>query len=202
MRQSEIIHLYRRAGIYTYYIVVESAEAGPTPVPTSSLPIAVGLSVSPTTDGIGRLVDFTARLSRPDPNIAYRFVFADGSQTGWQKDPSATHSYSSPDIYQSYVNIGLRDYGSIREAGRSPRQPIRVFQTQTPSSLRVRLNASSTAVYVRRPITFIASVNSRESNVRYRFNFGDGSATFFLMITYPESRHVGPQVTQVESRTR
>jgi PKD domain len=129
MRQTEIVHLYRKPGNYTYSVLIKPSL---TPPLTPSLPApTVKLYVNPTTAVTNSIVTFTAQLSRSHPNIKYRFAFADGSQTDWQDAPRTSHSYAAPNIYPAYVDIGEEGGGSVKRVGGSTRQPIMVTAAQT-----------------------------------------------------------------------
>lgn len=186
MSQPKIVHLYRRAATFTYSILVEPAspqpkptpiptpKPTPTPRPTPTLAIPTAkLSVTPATVKINRPVSLSAQLSRPYPNIRYRFVFGDGTAGGWQTEARATHAYPLPGAYQAYVDLGVSANGSIKQASSSKRESIQVSGPSPPTGVAVKLSASATSVKVAAPITFTARVNSRQSNVRYRFFFGD-----------------------------
>lgn len=131
VRQAKVSHVYLQAGTYTYSVLVE-AEKQSTPTPVLPVP-NVKLSVSPIAVEVNRLVNFSARLSRRYPNLKYRFVFGDGSDTGWQDEPKATHSYRATNTFKAYVDIGTLSNGSINQAGGSERESIEV--TEPPGSL-------------------------------------------------------------------
>jgi PKD repeat protein len=173
MHQAKITHPYPKAGTYTYSILVEQ-EKQPTPTPTQTATTpTVSLTATPETVEVNRLVNFSAQLSRRYPNIKYRFVFADGSDSGWQDSSNATHSYRSPNTYKAYVDIGVYSNGSTRQVGGSPRQAVKV--TESRSVTRVELSASPTSVEKGKPVTFNARLNPQSANARYRFDFGDKS---------------------------
>ncbi|MGZ8847833.1 MAG: PKD domain-containing protein, partial [Pyrinomonadaceae bacterium] len=173
MRQAKITHPYPKAGTYTYSILVE-AEKQPTPTPTQTATTpTVSLTATPETVEVNRSVNFSAQLSRRYPNIKYRFVFADGSDSGWQDSSNATHSYRSPNTYKAYVDIGLYANGSTKQLGGSPRQAIKV--TESRPVTRVELSATPTSVESGKPVTFNARLNPQSANARYRFDFGDKS---------------------------
>jgi PKD repeat protein len=188
MRQTELDHLYRKPGDYTYSILVEpSGSPTPTPTPTPAIP-GVKLSATPTSVEINRPVDFAAQLSHSYPNIKYRFGFADGSKTDWRDSPQTTHSYRSPGSYQAYVDIGLGNSGSVKQVGGSPRQAIEVT-APPPRTIAVDLTADRVAVQAKDEVSFFARVDSTEPNVRYLFDFGDGSGSAGWQAS-PQTKHV------------
>jgi PKD repeat protein len=188
MRQPRIVHLYTKPGNYTYSILVESASQ-PTPTPTPSLAIpSVKLAVAPNSVEVNRPVTFAAQLSHRYPNIRFRFIFADGSETAWQTEANSTHAYRSAGIYQAYVDLGISANGSIKQAGGSKRESVQVIEASRPANVTVKLSASATSVEVAAPVTFIASVSSPPANARYRFDFGDQSKPTDWQAT-PQTRH-------------
>jgi hypothetical protein len=137
----------------------------------------VKLSASPTSVEINRPVSFSAQLSRRYQNLKYRFVFGDGSDTGWQDDARATHSYRTANTFKAYVDIGVVSNGSIKQAGGSARQSINVAGPPRPVTVGVKLSASPASVESAKPVTLTARVSARSPNTKYRFDFGDRSAT-------------------------
>ena len=134
-RQTQIVHCYCASGNYTYSVLVKSSGPPPTPTPTPSpspLVPGVKLAAQPTSVTTTQTVNFAAQLSHSYPNIKYRFEFGDGSQTGWQERPQATHTYRSPDTYYTYVDIGAANYGSVKQVGGSERKPIQVTTPSQP----------------------------------------------------------------------
>lgn len=182
VRQTEIVYLYRAAGNYTYSILVESA--GP---PAQDIP-RVTLSAYPTPVATESPVTFTAQLSNSYPNIKYRFVFGDQNQTQWQDAPQTTHAYKAAGRYQAFVDIGEIGGGGVKPLGGSVRQSIEV----TSPSLRplaVTLSANPRSVEVKQPATFVARVDSSDPNIRYRFDFGDGSGSTAWQVS-PQTTHI------------
>jgi len=169
--EGKIVYLYRKPGTYTYSILVEPSGS-PTPTPTPALP-GVNLTATPGSVEIDCPVDFAAQLSRPYPNIKYRFVFADGSQTAWRDSPQTTHSYRSPGTYQAYVDIGLGNSGAVKQVDGSPRRAIEV--TPPLRTIAVDLTANKVTIQAKDEVEFFARVNSNERNISYRFDFGDRS---------------------------
>jgi PKD repeat protein len=124
VRQPKLSHLYTQTGTYTYSILVESA----TSTSTSSQPVlpSVKLTANPMSVDVSQLVNFVAVLSHNYPNLRYRFVFGDGSDSGWQNEANATHVYRAPNTYSAYVDIGVADSGSVKQSGGSTRELIQV----------------------------------------------------------------------------
>jgi hypothetical protein len=165
--QTRINHLYTTSGTFTYSILVKSSERLTT-VPDVKL---LATSTSVKTDG---LVNFKAELSHEYPNIKYRFVFGDGSQTDWQDSQLTTHSYRSAGTYRAYVDIGL---GNGRSTALKPR------------TIAVQLTADRAMVQAKDAVTFLAQVDPIEPNLRYRFSFGDRSRSTEWQ-TSAQTKHV------------
>jgi hypothetical protein len=183
--QNKIDWLYRKPGNYTYSILVEPSGS-PTPPPTPAPP-GVKLSAAPRSVEIDRPVDFAAQLSRPYPNIRYRFVFGDKNQTDWQDKPGTTHAYKVAGRYLAYVDIGVMSNGGVKPLGGSARQPIEVM-SPAPRPVSVTLSASPVPVAEKQPATFVARVDSSEPNIRYRFDFGDRSGSTAWQVS-PRTTH-------------
>ena len=180
IRETRIDHLYTSTGTFTYSILVKAVE--PLTVP------AVKLSANPTPIETNGLVKFAAELSQSYPDMKYRFVFADGSDSGWQDRSEATHSYRRPATYQAYVDIGLGDIGSTKRVGGSPRRAVEVISPPR-TTIAVRLTADRIAVQAKDEVTFVAQVNSPQPNIEYRFEFGDRSKASEWQAS-PRIRHV------------
>jgi hypothetical protein len=175
VRRTKVSHVYPQAGTYTYSVLVEGGgHADPTPTPVPPLP-GVNLSASPTSVEVNRPVSFSAQLSRRYPNVKYRFVFGDGSATDWQDDAKASHSYRAANTFKAYVDIGVASNGSVKQAGGSARESITVTEPTRPASVTLAANPAS--VEVGKPVTLTARPNLQATNAKYRFEFGDKSAT-------------------------
>ena len=169
MRQARASHVYPQSGTYTYSILVE-AEKQPTPTPTPFPDVK--LTATPTSVEVNRVVSFSAQLSRRYPNLRYRFVFGDGADTGWQDSSSATHAYRSAKSYRAYVDIGVQSGGSIKQAGGSQRETVKVTESRS-ADVKVTLSANPTSVEAGKPVTFNARTTPQSANVTYRFAYGD-----------------------------
>jgi PKD domain-containing protein len=140
MRQPQTVHPYKKAGTFTYSILVEPAaqqpkpspKPTPTPTPAPALAIPnVKLSFTPPSVEVNRSVRFSAELSRSFPNLRYKFAFADGSNTVWQAESYATHAYRAPNTYRPYVEIGIFANGFVKQVGVSKRQSIVITKLNT-----------------------------------------------------------------------
>jgi hypothetical protein len=169
---TQVSHPYRDPGNYRYSVSVTSSDKGP---PTSLRIPLVSLSATPTAVSTNQTVTFSARLSNSYPNVKYRFVFADGSQTNWQDSPQTSHEYASPKTYLAYVDIGEGTRGSVRQLGGSVRKAVEVTQAVTPSKVTVNLTAKPVKIEERQIVSFKARVAASNSGVRYRFVFGDNT---------------------------
>jgi len=122
-------------------------------------------------------VSFSAQLSQRYQNLKYRFVFGDGSDTGWQDEARATHSYRAANSFKAYVDIGVFSNGSVKQAGGSARESIKVTEPPRPVTVGVKLSATPSSIESGKPVTFTARASVRSPNAKYRFDFGDKSAT-------------------------
>ena len=175
MRQATISYVYPQSGTYTYFVLVE-AETQSTPTPLPPLP-GVKLTVSANSIEVNRPVDFSAQLSGRLQNLKYRFVFGDGSDTGWQDDPTATHSYRTANTFRAYVDVGYFSNGLVKQVGGSERAVVKVMESPRQASATVKLTATSNSIESGKPVRFTARVSPESLTVLYRFDFGDESLT-------------------------
>jgi PKD repeat protein len=182
VRQNPIVYTYSAPGTYTYSILVNLANPPAPDIPR------VSLSAYPTPVATESPVTFTAQPSHGYPNIRYRFAFGDGNETQWQDTPQTTHAYKFAGRYLAFVDIGAVSPGNIKPLGGSVRQPIEVISPPV-RPIVVTLSANPRSVVVKQPATFVARVNSSEPNIRYRFHFGDRSASTAWQLS-PQTTHV------------
>ena len=193
--QPQTTHAYALATTYQAYVDIGAEDNGSIkplrgsarePIRVNAQqPVAVDLTADPTTIEVGRRVTFNAHAVSRDPNIRYRFVFGDGSpSTDWLTSSQATHEYASPNTYMAYVQIGSSTNRIASPIISSARQPIRVIG---PQRLSVDLTVDPTTVKTEIPVTFTAQVDSRDTNIRYRFFYGDRSSSDWQVV--PKSRH-------------
>jgi len=163
VHQTEIVHLYKASGNYTYSVLIKPAPLlGQN---RTSVPV-VKLIVNPTTVAINSPVNFTAQLSHSYSNIQYRFVFADGAQTAWQDASQTSHSYANAKTYLAYVDIGEGRRGQAKRIGGSERQLI---QVTAPPAVRASLLAKPISARTGDTVRFNAQTNSREPKTKYRY---------------------------------
>src|SRR2546423_6394945 len=177
--QTEAVHTYQNSGDYTYSILVAPVGgcAKPTPTPSQDVP-RVSLLVTPSSVDVNQTVNFAAELSGSGKGLVYHFVFDDGSETGWQNDPKASHAYAAPKTYRPYVEIRLGAGLAARPVVGSRRQPVEDRKPPPPLIINVTLSANPREADEKIPVTFTAAATpSRPIRMKYRFNFGDQSAT-------------------------
>lgn len=174
MRSPHAVHLYSAVGNYTYAVDVK---------PTQSCDARVTLNASPASVRKAEPVKFAAQLSGPCENLQYRFVFGDGSSTGWQSSTQTQHSYPRSGNYFAYVDI---NDGKNRIGG-SPRRRIEVTGSG-PQKLSVSLSATPLRASSGKPVTFTAMTSPARGDARYQFNFGDGSRSAWL--SDPQVQHI------------
>ncbi len=148
----------------------------------------VTLNASPASVSPGRPVSFAAQLSSSYPNIRFRFVFGDGSQTAWQANPVVTHTYQSAGNYKAFVDIGAATGGGVTRLGGSVRRLVQV--THAPAG-PINLIINPTTAEIGRPVTLTVRTGSNNPNLRYRFGFGDRSPIGGWQ-SNPQALHVYP----------
>ncbi|MEK6283266.1 MAG: PKD domain-containing protein [Acidobacteriota bacterium] len=151
--------------------------------PPDPLPGSVQLTANPTPVQMGKPVTFNAQVASKKPNIRYRFVFGDGSSSGWQGSSQSTHAYRAAGNYSASVTMGLSTNSTIRRLSNA-QQGIRV--TKSPA-VTADFAVNPIPVEQGRPVTFNAQPSSKAPNLRYRFVFGDGSS--------PTGWQTGPQAS-------
>jgi hypothetical protein len=119
----------------------------------------------------GKPVNFGARAEATNSNVRYRFVFGDGSSRDWQTSDRVTHEYSSKGNYVATVSLGLIRDGKIKALS-SDKQRIQV--TSSAPATAVDFQVNPTAVSMGQAVGFNARVTPVETDLRYRFVFGDG----------------------------
>lgn len=124
-----------------------------TPVPR------VSLSANPNRLTTGNPVNFRANLSRAQPGLKFRFVFGDGSASGWQSGADATHVYTSPGTFLAYVDVGLPVNGVMRQMGGTLRQPVIVVPLTTAAT-PVRSGSVTPSPKVSSPTTGLSGLTS------------------------------------------
>jgi len=197
---TQVTHAYRDPGNYRYSISVTSSDKGR---PTSLRIPLVSLSATPTAVSTNQRVKFSVQLSNNYPNIKYRFMFADGSQTSWQDSPQTSHEYASPKTYLAYVDIGEVTGGSVRRLGGSVRKAIEVTDAVTAPKVTVNLTAQPAKIEERQIVSFKARVTSNSTSVSYRFVFGDKTPATEWQVS-PQTKHryltAGNYSTRVDAR--
>jgi PKD repeat protein len=110
-------------------------------------------------------VTLHAAFTPEQENAEYHFDFGDGHQSGWQKWGKALHRYSAPGNYTVFVEarIGEKRFKEIRSVEVLP-WSYTLKLTETPSDGKADGE-----------VTVHAELVPPREEVRYRFDFGDGS---------------------------
>lgn len=103
-------HSYARAGIYFAYVDISEGtnRIGGSPrkrLDVRRAALTVSLIARPSTSRAGEAVTFIASAPSAPSNARYRFNFGDGTQTLWQTDPRAQHTFKFPGSYRAQVQV-------------------------------------------------------------------------------------------------
>lgn len=193
LNQSQTVHAYDTAATYLAYVEIGGLENGSfrllrrsasQPIQVKGAWFSVDLLVNPNRAEVGDRITFTALPSSNDPNASYRFAFGDGAATGWQKSTQAIHQYTSAQKYYAYVEMST---GNLAVAPARVVSGRKLIEVMTPSRVSVELSVNPAIIETERPTVFTARTNSRDSNLKYRFFYGDRSATDWQAL--PRTRH-------------
>ncbi len=141
---------------------------------------SVALIVYPVIIEQGRDVTFKTQFY-PEPGIVFRFVFADNSYSEWNTNPSTTHLYSRPGLYNAYAEIGISEKGEIRILTRSVSKQVNVIPPppllpDTNAIPFVKLSADRPEAKTGEVVSFAAFSNYKRDGLQYMFKFGDGNS--------------------------
>jgi hypothetical protein len=135
--------------------------------------VSVNLTAKPVRVEERQVVSFTARVASNTTNVRYRFVFGDKTPTtDWQVNAQTRHRYLAAGNYSARVDVRVVNNRSAVQSVSSTPLLIEVKSTAQPV---VSLTANPTSVVENLPVFFRAKMDSANSSIRYRFNFGDGS---------------------------
>jgi PKD repeat protein len=184
---SQTTHEYVSSITYLAYVDIGTAGAGTSIeriggsrlaihiLPTAAPLRAVTLTAKPSRIEQRQLVLFTAGHTGNATDPRYRFVFGDKSPpTGWQTSSVTEHRYLAAGAYSAHVEVRvLNDPSAPQVVSSAPAQ----IKVKAATKQAVSLDANPTSVIENLPVFFRARVEPSGSNIRYRFNFGDGSTT-------------------------
>lgn len=107
MTESVATHTYQAPGSYQVRAV---AIRGVTKVQSESVPVtaleasfSVSLGATPVRSEPRDEISFAAKIDRADIHPSYQFVFADGTVSGWSREPIIRHSYEHRGTYRAKV---------------------------------------------------------------------------------------------------
>ena len=177
-------HTYSIAGTYAVTVsVLDSAGASAVANAsvTASAPPVASLTVSPASGAAPLAVNVDASASTPgsNPIASYTFDFGDGTSSGPQSTPTASHSYLTGGNYT--IKLTVTDTAGYTATAKSA-----VAVGAPTASLSVSPNAGAS------PLSATADASASSDPVgisSYTFNFGDGSPA------------VGPQAGSSASHT-
>jgi PKD repeat protein len=134
---------------------------------------SVQLSANPNPVQIDKTVSFSARTPTTYPRSSYRFVFGDGSSSGWQSASQATHNYQQPGRYSASVTIRVPGNRIVTRSARD----LQTIEVTRSAPVTVDFSAAPLPAKEGQVVTFTATPSSADANLRYRFVFGDNSKT-------------------------
>jgi PKD repeat protein len=170
-------HTYRTAGTFTVTVTVtdtagQSSTATSTVTVKDDAPVAA-LAVTPSTGPAPLVVaaDASASTDRDATGIAsYRFAWGDGSSTGPQNGPQASHTYATPGTYT--VTVTVKDSAGLTSQATTD---VTAFGDNVPPTARLSVTPSSGAVNLAVTADASASTDPDDGISSYRFDWGDGS---------------------------
>jgi PASTA domain/PKD domain len=123
---------------------IPSPSASTSPSPTSDIlggaalvlqrRVRANLTVNRSVVTAGQVAVFSVSTDQTVPGVSYRFMFGDGSSTGWQSGGQASHRYSSDGTYNASVEVRSSDGGIEKTVGASSAVSVQV-RTVIPNLL-------------------------------------------------------------------
>jgi PKD repeat protein len=124
------------------------------------------LFAEPAAAGVNESVTFRAVVAPEHATAQYRFDFGDGRTSGWQERGEAVHRYRAAGTYTPVVEMRIGETRLVEKRSVEIR----------PVTSVLHLAASPSVVKPGEPVTVHAQLDPPGEAVRYRFDFGDGSA--------------------------
>ena len=180
----QTVYQFRKAGSHT--ISAEIARDNPGVILRAAAVVQwpevvnkVVVQVSPidlnvkNTAAVGENLTFSTNFRSSDRSIVYRFVFDErsGEQSPWSPKPSTTFVYPNEGIHLAHAEVGRANGRDIQVLTASDSEQIRVDPVR-PGALSFKAEPNRVDINVR--VAMTARFNSRNPNVRYRFDFDDG----------------------------
>ena len=168
-------HTFTAAGTYAVKVTVTDtsglSDTTRHDVQVTAPPTA-RLSVSPTS-GQAPLQVTADASSSTDPQgqtLSYAFDFGDGTTTGSQASPTATHTYSAIGSYR--VTVTVTDTSGLSDTSR---QDVTVNPTRPAAQLSVTPSSGTAPTLVTADAS--GSTDPQGQTLTYAFDFGDGTTT-------------------------
>ncbi len=166
-------HTYASGGTFTATVTVTDS-VGTTATATAAVravaPPAASLTVTPSSGALPLAViaDASASTAGSNPIATYTFNFGDGTVTGPQAGPQASHSYSVAGTYSVTVTVADGSGNSATAA--------RAVVAETPPTAAVNATPTTGAAPLAVGADASASTAGSSPIATYTFNFGDGTA--------------------------
>ena len=128
---AEAVHRYEKPGDYTVRLLARrtGVDLGEASIALSVKSIAYAVSLRTETESIrpGDSLSFIANVEPPADGIEYRFIFGDGQESGWTRNPRAAHAYARDGGFEAAVEAQI--------GGASIRSPVvRVNVSASPGA--------------------------------------------------------------------
>jgi len=136
----------------------------PTIVAEAGSDISVAMDEDVSFDGSGSTVNGLA----PSSGVEYLWEYGDGTDSGWQTSPAATHSYTNPNEYTVTLTVKLDPYTA------KDTLTVTVLDPE-PTDLDV---GNDLTVWEDQEVSFFGSaVDPNGGTLSYMWDFGDGEST-------------------------
>jgi parallel beta-helix repeat protein len=170
-------HTYRRAGTFTVTVkVTDTAGLSSTATSTVTVkddPPVAAIAATPSTGPAPLLVavDASASTDTDATRIAsYSFNWGDGSSTGPQSGPQASHTYAVAGSYT--VTVTVQDSAGLTSQATTD---VTAYGSNVPPTARLSVTPSSGDVDLAVTADASASTDPDDGISSYRFDWGDGS---------------------------
>jgi hypothetical protein len=183
MQQPQKEHAFWSTG--TFRVILTLASSAPAKMMARVRPMldsvfirvdGFSVVVSPEVPRAGDDVKFIVPVSSAAPGRMYRFFLREvGVVSPWSALPEFHYSFPGPGTFSVSAEIGRQAKAGPRAVAATDRREFRVLPPVPPSPAKVDLHADRLAVIVGAPVVFTAFLDHPSDQVRYQFNFDDGT---------------------------